>query len=166
MVHQMHFVHLTNHLCFILFKFLCLVQSVNIKFLLMMTQCLINKLSKCANVRLQKNHVFLQFYHYLTITNKKIQHTIFETFTKKNLTRFQVGFFNLQILEIFKAAFFVKSYSLNFFLKYCRLLSLKIKKSSQERCKPHKNCLTQQETRKTLNKRKSQTTTRKSPQPQ
>ena len=61
--------------------------------------------------------VFDKTYYSFTIISKiitkKIKHTILETCTKKkslrNLTRFHGGLFELEILEIFTAAFLLKT---------------------------------------------------------
>ena len=84
--------------------------------------------------------------------SKKIQRTIFETFTKKNLLqnfrKFYAGFFELEIVEILTTAFLLKTI-ISCYYKYCRVLPLTAKKKSKKRCKPSKNCcLTQQETEK------------------
>ena len=62
-------------------------------------------------------------HHSFTIKTKKIQHTILEISTKKNslrnLTRFHVGLFELEILEIFQAfqSAFLKSETKNLLKK-------------------------------------------------
>ena len=80
-----------------------LVQSANTEFLLMKTCKVLNRSSKCANVRFSK----------IIIKTEKIQHTIFETFTKesslRNLTRFHGRRFELKILEILTTAFLLKT---------------------------------------------------------
>ena len=97
----------------------------------------IEQIWKCALSKEPDVFMVLPF----TIKTKKIQQTIPETFTKKNLlwnlTRLHGGLFELKILEIFTAAFLLKT------IIWSWVLSLKTKKKyfSQKRCKSPKNCL-------------------------
>ena len=78
----------------------------------MNTQRVLNRLSKCANVRYRKKQMFLWF----TINSQsrfKNQYNSFEISTKKNslrnLARFHSGLFELEILEIFTIVFLLKT---------------------------------------------------------
>ena len=71
----------------------------------------------------------------------KIQHAIFETFTKKsslwNLSMFHDGPFELEILEIFTTAFLLETLIWTWiFFKYFRVLSWKTKEKQTEEWKP------------------------------
>ena len=78
----------------------------------MNTQRVLNRLSKCANVRYRKKQMFLWF----TINSQsrfKNQYNSFEISTKKNslrnLARFHSELFELEILEIFTIVFLLKT---------------------------------------------------------
>ena len=62
----------------------------------MKTHRVLNRLSKCANVRYRKNH-----YTFLEISTKNN--------SLRNLTRFHDGFFELEIPESFARAFLLKT---------------------------------------------------------
>ena len=85
-----------------------LVYSENTEFQLMKTQRVLKWLSKCANV-IVKIRCCFSFTISLQLKLSKNQHTILETFTKKNLlwnlTRFYGGLFELEILETFTWTF-------------------------------------------------------------
>ena len=84
----------------------------------MKTQRVLKRLSKYTNVRYRMNQVFLQFTINLQSKPKKFG----------TLTRFHGGFFQLEILEVFKTAFLLKTTIwIWLFFKYCRVLeNLKI----------------------------------------
>ena len=69
-----------------------------------------------ANECYCENQVFLQFYQYFKIEAKQQQfHTLFlrqslTTILDTKLKRFHGGFFELEMLEIFTRAFFIKNY--------------------------------------------------------
>ena len=99
----MHFVHLASQykssILSITLSLICVPFSLGLIckcwILLMKTYRVLNRLSKCANMRSRKNQVFLWPYQWFTIKIKKIQHTILKAITNKNLlrilTRFIVG---------------------------------------------------------------------------
>ena len=64
----------------------------------MKTQRVLKRLRKYTNVRYRMNQVFLQFTINLQSKPKKFG----------TLTRFHGGFFQLEILEVFKTAFLLK----------------------------------------------------------
>ena len=143
-----------------------LVQSANNEFLFMKTHRVLNRLSKCENVRYCENQVLLWFTINSQSKLKKIQYAILKISTKKNslwnLIRFQGGFFELEIPESFTKGFLLKTIIWTWiFFKHCTVLSLKRnKKSSLKRCESSKNCLTVDtagDRSKTLKNRKTKT---------
>ena len=91
-----------------------------------------------------------------TINSQSNKHIILETFTKKNSLQNVTSFHGeLEILEIFPATFLLKTIIRTWIiLKILQSALLKNEKKYLKWCKPPKNCLTQQERRKTLKKEK------------
>ena len=96
----MRFVHLASqyksNILSITLSLICVPFSLGLIckcwILLIKTYRVLNRLSKCANMRYRKNQVFLWPYQWFTIKTKKIQRTILKTITNKNLlTRFHRG---------------------------------------------------------------------------
>ena len=119
-----------------------MVQFANIcKFLLTKARRVLNRLSKCVNVRYRKTPgVFIVLPLSQNKNEQNLAHYFWDIYQEKSATKFnKVLWWALRVWypRSFHNSFFAKSYylSLNFFQKLQSNL-LKNKRSSQKRCKP------------------------------
>ena len=127
-----------------------------------MTQRALSRSSKYANMRYRKNQMLL-----IHNQNKKIQHTILETFTKKIATKFKVAWWVLWIVDPrnFLNSFFNKNYylNLNFFLSFAECSPQKWNKKWSQKVASHIKLFDiARDRRETLKKEKEKRKMRKS----
>ena len=111
-----------------------------------------------------KSRCFYSFTFNSQLKLKKNQQTILETFTKKksphNLRRFHCRLFELEILEIFTTAFFLKTVIWTwFFFMSCRAFSLKTKPNLVKKDASHLQIAWHNKRQKKNIEKRSQTTT-------